>query len=139
MVRKQESDLLMPVSRYFYRKGFLRQELECQFYDYSIDIVCFAPRLDLSVGIELKLFNWKRAFEQALIYQLCSDWVVIALPETTISRINFGLLEEHGIGLLQVKESSRCRMLLEPQQSNLVKMHYKQNVINMTKRGRICL
>ncbi|GAG43766.1 unnamed protein product, partial [marine sediment metagenome] len=57
------------------------------FYEYRIDLFAFSQKLDVTIAVELKLHRWRRALEQSLLYQLCADFVFIALPAPTIARV----------------------------------------------------
>jgi hypothetical protein len=131
---KQERLLAEPVSAYVRRKSFSKQTRELQFYEFRIDLYGFSRAKDLTIAIELKLHNWRRAIEQALIYQLCSDLVFIAVPENTIARIDGVLLQEHGIGLLAVEGVARCRQILAPSLSHVVRPHYREAYIELLQR-----
>src|SRR5712692_4089128 len=126
MIRhKFESSLYRPVAAYARNRGFRWQRPEVQFYEYRIDLYGFSRPDDMTVAIELKLTNWRRAFEQALIYQLCSDLVYIAVPHGTSLRVDTGLLHAHGIGLVAVRASGRCKEVLKAIQSKVVRHHYR--------------
>lgn len=134
MYISQEYLLAEPVSAYVRRKSFYRQQRELQFYEFRIDIYGFSRVKHLTVAIELKIHKWRRALEQALIYQLCSDLVFIAVPANTIARVDDELLREHGIGLLAVDGIARCRQILAPSLSSVVRPHYKEAYIDLLHR-----
>ena len=130
----RECLLADPVSAYVRRRTYSKQTRELQFYEFRIDLYGFSIAKDLTIAIELKLYDWRRAIEQALIYQLCSDLVFIAVPEKTIARIDGALLQEHGIGLLAVDRVTRCRQILAPSQSHVVRPHYREAYIDLLRR-----
>ena len=136
MPHRKEAELTDPVARYFSRKGYRWQATELQFYEYNIDIYGFSRSSDLTVSIELKIKNWRRAFEQTLVYQLCSDLVLMALPKETVHRVDQDLLQAEGIGLLAVGLGNRCQMILEPRPSSVVSDSYKRRNIDMLKQKR---
>ena len=74
----QESALTDPIAAYVRRKSFRLQTRELQFYEYRIDLFAFSRLLGLTIAVEMKLLRWRRAVEQALLYQLCADKVFIA-------------------------------------------------------------
>ena len=94
----------------------------------------YSRRNDTTVAVELKLKKWTRAIEQALLYQLCSDLVYIAMPCTEVKKVDTALLVEHGIGLLAVKEQ-RCREVLPASPSRELRRHYREKYLNMVKEG----
>ncbi len=125
----KESSLLEPVAGYIKRKGFHVQCTELPFYQRSVDIYGFSRIKDKTIAIELKLHKWKKAFQQALIYQLCADETYIAMPQKYAFRADFDLLSEHGIGLISVSGIGRCVKLIEARQSSVVKSDYKKSHI----------
>ena len=136
MHHRKEAELAEPVARYFFRKGYRWQTTELQFYDYNIDIYGFSRLSDITVSVELKIKNWRRAFEQALVYQLCSDLVLMALPKETIHRVDRDLLQAEGIGLLAVGSNNRCQMIVGPRPSCVMSDSYKRHYINLLRQKR---
>jgi hypothetical protein len=131
--RRRETELLTPVSLYFYQKGFHLQTEELQFYEYSIDLYGYDTNKNKTIAVELKIENWKRALEQTIIYQLCADLVWVAMPEETIQRVNQDLLEDEGIGLLSVGLNGECRVVVEPRKSEMARLSYKYNNVKFLK------
>lgn len=131
MVYECETSLFDPVASYTRRKGFRRQQAELQFYEYRIDLYGFSRGRDETLAVELKLRNWKRAVEQALLYQLCADRVFIALPTRASSRVDPELLRQHGIGLIAVSDSFRCLQIVPALPSTVVRGHYRDTYIEM--------
>ena len=136
MHHRKEAELTEPVARYFHRRGFRKQVTELQFYEYCIDIYGFSQVENLTVSVELKIKNWRRAFEQSLVYQLCSDYVFMALPQETIHRVDQNMLEAEGIGLISVGVNNRCQMIIEPRPSYVISDSYKRQNINLLKQKR---
>lgn len=126
-----ESALREPVRSALQRRGYQRQGDEVGFFEYKMDLYGFAPVHDFTVAVELKLRKWKRAFEQAVVYQLCADFVFLALPMSTALRVDVPLLEKHGLGLLGVAPDLSCHMLCEANQSTVVVPDYRRFYINM--------
>ena len=83
---RREQDLAHPVRRYLRNRAFRRQVEEMPFYEYRMDMYGYSRRDDLTVAVELKLKKWTRAIEQALLYQLCSDLVYIAMPSEQVEK-----------------------------------------------------
>jgi hypothetical protein len=133
----KEADLLDPIARYARRRGYTRQFAELPFYDYRIDLYGVAAVSGQTVAIELKLYKWKRALQQALVYQLCADLVYLAVPEGTLRRIDNDLIAEHGIGLIAVGPRG-CRLRLQARQSQEVREYYKKYYVELLKEGRNC-
>jgi hypothetical protein len=131
----KEALLLEPVAAYFRRKGFKWQQEELPFYEYRVDLYGVSGLNKQTIAIELKLYKWQRAFEQAILYQLCADHVYIAMPVSSIERVDTNLLENHGIGLLAVGRSGRCHQVLASKQSTVVRSNYKDVYVSMLKEG----
>lgn len=128
---RKESSLLKPVLRNLRRRGFSRQRSEVQFYDYSMDIYAMSVTTNKTTAVELKLERWTRAFEQAIVYQLCADLVYIALPVESASRVEQQLLSNHGIGLIAVREGPRCDTLLPAKQSTVILPEYRDFYVSL--------
>jgi len=130
----REQELLSPVANYTKRKGYTLQAFELPFYDYRIDLYGFSTKASKTVAVELKLRKWKRAVEQARIYQLCSDFVYIALPTSAVTQIDEEALRKSGIGLIAVCKNG-CRTLVEAKRSIEVREHYRGPYISMLSGG----
>lgn len=128
---RREELLLGPVARYLRRRTFRRQQPEVPFFEYRIDLFAFSHRHDLTLAIELKLSRWRRAFEQALLYQLGVDLTLIAVPRTVSSRVDTDLLREHGVGLIVVGSAGRCEEIVTATRSRLVRPHYRRQLLQL--------
>lgn len=104
MTLNRESRMLPAVCAYF-KQQYDKHQTELQFYEHRIDLYGYSAERNSTVAVELKLRNWRRALEQALVYQLCSDYVFIAVPTSTAQRIDVEQLRNHGIGLLSVSDT----------------------------------
>jgi hypothetical protein len=123
MIPRRES-MMLPAVRAFIRTTYPQQATELQFYEHRIDLYGYSSKLGCSVAVELKLRNWRRAVEQALVYQLCSDYVFIALPTATARQVDLAELGNHGIGLLAVS-GRKCVEELPAVASHVVRPHYR--------------
>ena len=130
----KESSLLEPIANYIKRKGFGLQTSELPFYARSVDVYGFSKTKNKTIAIELKLHKWKKAIEQALLYQLCADEAFIAMPKKFIGRVNLDLLTQYGIGLISVSETGRCQEMVEAKQSSVLRVGYKNNHIDYLQR-----
>jgi hypothetical protein len=129
----RESQLLQPVANFATRKGFHLQTAELPFYEYRIDLYGFSQNENATIAIELKLSDWRRALEQAMLYQLCSDFVYIALPERSARRVDLAELRKNGIGLLAVFNSGSCSCLLAAAEHDEVRHFYRNTQIEYLK------
>jgi len=130
----KESSLLRPVAGYIKRKGFRFQAEELPFYERSVDIYGFSKITNKTIAIELKLHKWKKAIEQAILYQLCADKSYIAMPKKYIGRVNLDLLTKYGVGLISVSDTGRCRRIVEAEQSSVLRLGYKNSYIEYLQR-----
>lgn len=131
--RRLEAGLLAPVVRHLRRRGFRSLLTEVPFYDYRIDVFGYSSSDDLTVAVELKLDKWRRAFEQALVYQLCADLSFVVMPMASTLRVDAELLSESGVGLIGVTNAYRCRLLLPAQPSVVVRPHYRVDLLNLLR------
>lgn len=127
----KEAALLKPVSGNLRRRGYRCQRDEVQFFEYSMDVYGYAKKSDSTTAVELKLHRWMRAFEQALVYQLCADFVYLAMPIKSAARVEIPLLKRHGLGLIGVHPGRRCATLLEAEQSTVVMPSYRDFYIRL--------
>lgn len=130
---RREGSLLAPVAAYLNARGFRLQHSELPFYEYRIDLYAFSQNPVSTVAVELKLYHWRRAFRQALVYQLCADLVYIAMPARSIGPIDTNLLDHYGIGLIVVEEDGRCSIALPARQSTEVRSYYKRSFVSILR------
>lgn len=132
---RSEVELAAPVARYLRNKAFGLQDSEVPFYEYRMDVYGYSESKNLTVAVELKLKRWPRAVEQALLYQLCSDLVYIAMPETEVRRVDVEELEKHGLGLIAVGQK-RCREVVKPKLSSVLHTYYKNEYVSMLQGSK---
>ena len=125
---ERESLLTDPVARHLKRLRFRAVYREAPFGEYNIDVLGHAPASGRAVAVELKLTKWQRAFEQALVYQLCADFAYVAMPRELSGRVPLVRFEEHGIGLLAV-DGRGCHVVLPAAQSHVIRQEYKDQVL----------
>lgn len=129
MRRKLEATLLDPVASYLKRRGFKTQFPELPFFAHRIDLFGLSERLDQTVAVELKIRDWRRAFEQALVYQLCSDITYVAFPLTLTRRISTEIFRPAGIGVISITDDGRCKQVMAPAPSTVLRSHYRDACI----------
>lgn len=127
---KRESSLLTAVSSFVCDQSFHVQKRELQFFNYSIDLYAFSPQTRATIAIELKLKNWRRAFEQGILYQLCSDFVYVALPQKRIDSLDLNLFSSQGLGVIAVHDETTCSEVLAPKVSTVVRSYYRNDNIS---------
>ena len=133
MVFEKEINLFEPVSLFLRERGFFYLKSELNFYDYKIDIYGYSAKKNLTIAIELKLYNWRKAFKQALIYQLCSDLVLIAVPFYTVKNIDLNSLDKYGIGLLSIDKFGLCEEIKRSIASSEIRKEYREDNISLLK------
>ena len=116
--------LMLPAVCEHLKGQYEQHALELPFYEHRIDLYGYSPSTHATVAVELKLYKWRRALEQALLYQLCSDYVFIAVPTATAKRVDLEELRRHGIGLLAVTDGE-CVEELPAIPSPVVNPNYK--------------
>ena len=126
---KEEKELYSSIKGYFINKSFRYSCEEIRFYERRIDIATYSNHKQQVISVEAKLTNWLKAFQQALIYQLCSDLVYVAMPKEKFNCINQYLFKKNGIGFLAVYSSGRCRELISPKLSESLRDHYRKGLI----------
>ena len=136
MLPRLESALLSPVGVYLRRRGYRHQRAEMQFFERRIDLYAFCEKRDVTLSVELKLRKWRRALRQALLYQLCSDLVFIAVPKAAVRAIDLDLLRLDGVGLLAVRETGTCQEVLASDYSRVVRKRYREAYIELLRGVR---
>jgi hypothetical protein len=131
----KEAQLLSPVAQYAKKRGFRLQLAEVPFYEYRIDLYGFSKSENATVAIELKLRDWGRALEQAMLYQLCSDFVYIAMPEDAANRVEIAQLEKEGVGLIAVQNTGECQCILSAQLHQEVRSFYRGHQIEYLREN----
>jgi hypothetical protein len=132
-VFSKEAELYNPVSRFFRTKGFKLQLPEMPFYEYRIDMYSFSKKTDSTVAVELKLTDWRRALEQAMVYQLCADLVYVAMPTRITNKIDKLAFSSQGVGLIGVTNACKCELAVEAVEHPEVRMFYRQTQIEYLK------
>ncbi len=139
MTYDSERSLLDPVVKYFRRKGYRWQRSEVGFYEYRLDLYCYSRVAGQTVAVELKLKKWRKAFRQALLYQLCADLVFVAVPASTVTNIDLDAFGEHGIGIVAVSRNGRCSTVLAAAQSDALNPEYRDSYVQYLMQGAPCL
>ena len=115
----QEQIMYKPVYDYFKKQGYkIRFEVKIGFC--RADIVAF--KKEETIGIELKINNWKKAIIQAKNYQLGCDYTYLVFPLNRVFNIlrkAEHILKKEGIGLIVINEktSDVCK-IIDAEKSN---------------------
>jgi len=136
----REQQFQGPLLEHFRRRGFTYCCCELPFFRKSIDVFAYHPGRRIAVSVEMKVKNWRRAFRQALVYQLCSDYVYVLLPEEYAHRADIGLFREHEVGLLTISGvrsggGPSVAELVEPRRSRARDRKLRRRQIDKAKRN----
>lgn len=126
----KESQLLAPIARFAKHKGYQLQAIEVPFYEYRIDFYGYSKTSKTTLAIELKLTDWRGALRQALLYQLCSDFVYIAMPVRSAKRVDVKELREHRVGLIGVNHLLGCSCILQASRHKEVRSFYRSTQVD---------
>lgn len=128
----KEEDLVSKVKAFFVKRGFKTYK-EVRIRARRIDLVSIKD--DKLLAIEVKVNNWKRAFQQAIVYRLCADKVYVAIWHPSIENINKSRYEEYGIGILSIKEES-IRVVKKPQKVEIVHDYLQERIFKKLEREK---
>ena len=126
---KLEEQLYLPVKRHLLSEAFSIQKEQMQFYEYKIDIYCYSHAKEQTAAVELKVSDFNKAVKQALIYQLCSDLVFIAMPIFEANNCSKDLIKQYGIGIIGVDGKGSCTVIEDAVVSKFVRRNYKNILI----------
>ena len=137
MQYKYETELYPWIKKYFALTGksFLSFE-EVMFFNRRIDIVSYSIQEKIVISTEAKLKDWGKAIEQCLIYQLCSDFVYIAMPLDKFKNIDKKILLDNGIGFMGIDLRGGCTKVIEAAKSKFVKSDYKKEIIERIEENK---
>jgi hypothetical protein len=104
-----EAELAGPVARWLEEAGF-EVQAEVPILGRRADLVGLRP--DALAAVELKMRDWRRAFRQALSYQLGTDYAWIAMPLAAASRAyrERWRFEDERIGLMAIDDRGGVRV-----------------------------
>ena len=100
-----------------------------------VDLVCIPQSGRKITAIELKVKDWKRAFEQALGCTLFADRVYVALAQQYAHRVQNQVLDEYGIGLLgvdhfvEIIRPARANHRIQPSLRQYLRMNLRKSRI----------
>ena len=103
---------------------------EVCFYNRKIDVIGSSKNYNKIVSVEAKLFDWLKAFRQALLYKACSHEVYVAMPECRFKIIDKNKFKKHGVGFLGISSQKNCTVLIKAVKNNCIKPHHKLHIHN---------
>ena len=91
-----------------YYKGSGYQILqEVRLYPREIDLLLFDPIAVDLIAVEVKLSDWRKAINQAMLNKLYSHFSLIAITSNAVNHLPLNLLEERGLGLIEIDARGR--------------------------------
>lgn len=133
---KPERWLTPHVRTYLRSQGFTRSTTELPFFDRRIDVYAYSRKHDRTVAVELKLEKWRGALRQALIYQLCAEFVFVAMPLDAIASVELQQLRAHGVGLLSVSSRGSCSEILPALPSAVLSGRFRRTYSSLLNRTK---
>lgn len=124
----KETDLISPLVKTFVEKGY-RAYAEVKLSSRWIDVFFFHEETEETIAVELKLTKWKKAYQQAKVYQMVADYVYVGMPEEFVHRAvdNKKYFNDLGIGILSI--NGKAETAIEAKRSNLVMERIKKEII----------
>jgi len=113
----KERDLTQLFLKYLKKNKYVFDS-EVQFLERRIDIV--GKKRQRTIAFELKIENWKKAFQQALSTKICTDYSYIVLFEKFLHRVNIDIFKREGLGVFSIDEKGKVTKKLEAKQSTLI-------------------
>lgn len=98
-----------------------------------IDIVATKKGGSEVIAVEVKVSDWKRAVQQAVLYRLVADRVYVAIWEDFVHRVDFDVLRHFGIGVLEVNGYAKC--VLPARTSRIIHETVRKRVMQTMKNG----
>lgn len=122
---------MKPISAYLRHTGCDVVIPDLPFFDRGIDVYAIRSRpRRLAFAVELKLYDWRKALRQAAIYQLCSDFSYVALPSTTVPKVQLDQFRQAGIGILSIGVTGDVSIFLKARRSTEQREFYLDSFRN---------
>jgi hypothetical protein len=124
----REIDIVRRVNEYLKEKGYICRN-EVSVLERRIDVV--GVKNKKIVTIEVKVRNWKKALQQAIIYKLCSHYVYVAFWCRYLPK-DLSYFEKYGIGVMSVDNS--VKIIKCSKRSRLI---HKSLLMHVIKQVRV--
>ncbi len=112
-----EDDLKQIFVNYLKKNNFcFRTEvgmLECR-----IDVVGKKKRK--LYAYELKIEHWKKAIQQAILYQLFADYSCIVMYKENLHRLRIKKCQDLGLGVFSLDSKGHLSCILQPKKSTII-------------------
>ena len=107
---------------------------ECRHYEKYIDLIGLIIDCNELMSVEVKVKNWQKAFQQAVVNLAVAEKSYMAMYSEYIHRVDIDRLREHGIGLISVGSAWGEVQFIEPAKtSQLV-----NTITNKRIKERLC-
>lgn len=126
----KEKEIVPKVKKFFGKRGY-KTYREVRIKRRRMDLVCLEG--NELVAIEVKVKNWKRALQQAVVYRLCADKVWVSIWHKNVHNIEKGLFDKYGIGVLNIKKEG-IRVVKKPKKVKIVDEYVQKQIINRLER-----
>ena len=113
----KEERLLVLFLDYLKEAGY-KFETEVQFLERKIDVV--GKKRKKTMAFELKVKNWKKAFQQTYSTKLCTDFSYMVLFEKYFHNVNINMFKEEELGVILIDKDGKMMKILEPKRSKLI-------------------
>lgn len=91
---------------------------EIRHYEKSIDLIAMEIDCDKLFSVEVKVKNWQKAFQQAVVNLAVAEESYVAMYSGYIHRVDLDRLRECGIGLISVGSAWGEVQFIEPAKSS---------------------
>jgi hypothetical protein len=121
-------DMFLKPLRILFDKITYKMHIDVKVNDRRIDVV-FVRKKRLEINaVEMKVKNWRRALEQAAVYQLFTSHVYVALWHKHWNKELLNYFKKYGIGVILIKPvnklSYKAYKILNPKRKISVNTHY---------------
>jgi len=121
---------MAPVGDLWRRQG-ARLAYEVPVYERFLDIVAVQEQTRV-VAIELKIRDWRKALQQAVVAQLVADEVYIAIWHRHTTSVDRSLLAKTGVGLISV-DGLTAEILVSAQPSQITMADHRNAIMAWVK------
>ena len=100
------------------KKGGYKYETEVRFLERKIDVI--GKKRKKTIAFELKVKNWRKAFQQAFSTKLCADFSYMVLFDEYFHNVNMEMFRQEELGVILIDEKGKMVKILEPKRSKLI-------------------
>lgn len=132
-IKDAENQLLAPVKKIFGARKYIFKT-EVPFHKKSIDVMIGNTQTKEITAIELKVKNWNKALRQAVVYQLCSHKVYVAIFKKYFNPKNAKSFAQFGVGIILIdleKRKLKGKIFLEAKRSKAINRFYLEGFMKI--------